>query len=289
MIQDDSSKNWAIDPHTGRPRAGGNWNYNLELIALAERLGYKLNELPSLRPALHERGLLGSVPARSGNPGMEVSCLSVFGRTTMMYYVTEYLYFAYPNLEGSMLTDLCDFLTNDNAINELANYVGVTALIRTRKLLTEPKRISHAFCAVIGALCRDIGGKAARRFVHDFIITQLAGKDLHELIKLQHPRFMLHAILKSQKLPKPESRLIKETGRATHFPSFVVGVYSEQTLLGEGCGTSLKRAEREAMLAALRTRFQKEMSEFPLPSDHDEFEREEEFVVMSNLTEEQNT
>lgn len=288
-VQNDSTNNFSVDSYTGKSRVGSNWNYNIELMAFAERLGYKLKELPSLRSALRDNNLLGSVPAKAGSQGVEVSRLSVFGRATMMYYVTEYLHFAYPNLEGSQLIDVCTFLTNDNALIDLAKYIGLSALIQTKRPLSDPKNtfvITNTFCAVIGALCRDKGGKSARTFIHSFIIAQLAGKDLHDLIKLQHPRFMLYAILKSQGLPKPESRLLRETGRATHFPSFVVGVYSGETLLGEGCGTSLKRAEWEAMVAALQKRFQKELSQSPLPSDHDDYCREEELVALqSSLTE----
>lgn len=38
-------------------------------------------------------------------------------------------------------------------------------------------------------------------------------------------------------------RLLKETGRFSNSPVFVVGIYSGQDKLGEGFGSSLKMAE----------------------------------------------
>ena len=145
----------------------------------------------------------------------------------------------------------------------------MTDLIHTHKKVTR-EDIKHAFRAVTGALYVDKGPLSARKIVHDFVIPQLAGRDLHELIKLQHPKFMLRAILKGQRQLPPVTRLIKESGRLTHFPSFVVGVYSGGKLLAEGCGTSLKRAEKEAVIAALHKHFQTELANTPLPSDRDD-------------------
>ena len=46
-------------------------------------------------------------------------------------------------------------------------------------------------------------------------------------------------------------RLLKETGRLTNAPVFVVGVYSGADKLGEGFGSSLKMAEYRVSLCSL--------------------------------------
>ena len=268
-------RKWNIDPLTGKRRVGNNWNYHTELSALAHRVGIDPLHLPSLQVALRERGVVGSSPKpRPGNIGR----LSVLGHSVMQYYIHEYLYFNYPRMEGDMLKDIGNYLKSESVLLDLSLHLGVTQLIQTKNLLSDPANsyvVMNAFSAMIGVLYEKQGGKAARAFVHDFVLTQLANKDLSELVKLQHPRFMLYAILKSKGRQRPVSRLIKESGRTTHFPSFVVGVYSGEEQLGEGCGTSIKRAEKEAMVAALRTHFQTEVSNSPLPSDHDDFVPEE--------------
>ena len=274
------SRKRPIDPCTGQPRIGGNWSYKAELHAFAHRLGFDSEQLPSLKKALIEKSSVRVSSPRVAADGSERRYidhngrLSVLGRAVVGHYVLEYLYFTYPNLEGGMIEDLCSFLTCEQTLVELANHLGVTELIRTRHVLNEAQNnyiINDSFCATVAAAYNDIGPKAARKIVHDFVVTQLAGKDLNELIKLEHPRFMLQTLLKSRGQPRLVPRLIRESGRLTHFPSFVVGVFSGGELLGEGCGTSLKRAEREALNAALRKHFQTELLNAPLPSDHEDF------------------
>lgn len=278
-----SLEKWNIDPLTGKMRVGSNWNYTSELSALAHRVGIDPVHLPLLQVVLRDES-----ERDSSQPGSlekqqreEDSHLAVRGRSVMLHYIHEYLYFNYPKLRAVMLRDIRDFLNSDSVVMDLASHLGITQLIHTSKILSDPSNASvirTAFCSVVGLLYENQGGKAARSFVHDFIISQLASQDLSELIKLQQPRFILHAILRSKGKHRPASRLIKESGRATHFPSFVVGVYSGAELLGEGCGTSLKRAEREAMLAALRTHFQTELSNVVLPSDDQEVIPEEQLL-----------
>ena len=275
----------APSAHT-QPRKGNNWNYKTELSALAVRLGHKVEEVPSLELALCHEGRMSTMTTPSGSKQHYINRnrLSVLGRSTMMHYVYEYLYFSYPMMDGSMLKDIGHSITNDEALAKLANHFGVSDLLQCKGLSRDSTQVvSQALCGVVGAVYRDQGPKFAKKLVHEVVIAQLSGQDLQEVVKLQHPRFMLHALLRQQGKPKPLTRLISESGRATHFPSFVVGVFSGETCLGEGTGTSLRRAETEAMATALRNHFQKELSAAPLPSDHEEYTAEEDFPMEERL------
>lgn len=274
-----SRKETSADGFKATSRKGNNWNYDTELAALAARLGQKVKDVPSLVNSLQQEGKVKTVSTGTKQIVMKDNRLSVLGRSTMMHYVNEYLHFSYPMMDGSMLTDLADFITSRDSLVKLADHFGVTDLIRSKSGFTfqsNPSTISQSFCGILGAIYCDQGPKSTKKLVHDVIIAQLSGCDLQEIIKLQHPRFMLNAILSSQKRQKPVSRLISESGRATHFPSFVVGIFSGDNCLGEGTGTSLRRAEVEAMRTALHIHFQKELSATPLPSDNEEFSTEEE-------------
>lgn len=278
--QSSPPNNFPSKPATSQHKKGNNWSYTAELSALAVRLGHKVEDVPSLVAAFQQREVQPRAASKVTGIKQTVvrpNRLSVLGRSVMMHYVNEYLYFSYPVMDGSMLVDLATSITNQDALVKLANHYGVSDLIKTRsKFSSSPcmQVISHSFCAVIGAIYQDQGPKSAKKLLHELVIAQLAGKDLEEVVKLQHPRFMLNAILTSQRRPKAVSRLIGESGRATHFPSFVVGIFSGETCWGEGTGTSLRRAEQEAMLTSLRTHFQKELSACPLPSDDEEFATE---------------
>ena len=289
----DTIPQWSTDPRTQTTRLGSNWTYHKELFALAHRLGYSLADLPRLQAALTHRSALSIQVKEEGRgelgPEEQNSRLAFLGKVLTQYLVTEHLLTTYPNMQGDGLSDLSVFLLNDDALVKCADYVGITELIRARKRLDDPRKQKitvRALLATVACLHLDQGPAAARKFVQEFIISKMAGVDLHEILKIQHPRFMLQGILVSQGLPPPQSMLLKESGRATHFPTYVVGVYSGERLLGEGCGTSLRRAEREACLAALHEHFSKQLASATFPQTY-ERERDISFFQLSNKEDEQ--
>ena len=286
----DTVPSWSVDPRTQEARPGSNWTYDKELFALARRLGYDLKELPTFRTALtHKSSLVRPAPEEEGvggdAPVEHNSRLSFQGRNLVQYFVAEHLLAAYPDMEAESLADIGKFLMNDTALIKCADHIGITDLIRSKSKLGDPKMqktIVRTLFATVSCLRLDRGPAAARKFVVEFITSKMAGVDLHEVIMLQHPRYVLQSVLASQGLPRPTSRLLKETGRATHFPTFVVGVYSGEKLLGEGCGTSLKRAEREAILAALHRHFSTQLASFSHPEEGYEKEGDIEFFQPSS-------
>ena len=62
--------------------------------------------------------------------------------------------------------------------------------------------------------------------------------------------------------PKPVARLLKETGRASTAPVFIVGMYSGNVKVGEGHGSSLKMAEARAVKDALLRHYLDQVKSF---------------------------
>lgn len=272
-----------IDPRTGEPRKGSNWSYNAELSALAHRLGYSPETLPSLPTALIHRSILSVLPEVSS--GGHNSRLAVIGHAVLLHYTRESLFHTYPNLDGTHLIDLSNFLTSVEALVKLAEHLAIPELMRTLLKIYNPTKtilIERALCAVIGCLYIDQGPQAAKKFVEDMVVSPLKGKDLNELIKLQHPKYMLQMILKESGKPAPVSRLVRESGRGTHLPSYVVAVFSGDNSLGEGTGTSVKRAEQEAINTALLKHFLKEVKAAPAPGGDQEGFRPERKINFYN-------
>ena len=289
----DAVPSWSVDPRTQQWRPGSNWSYDKELFALARRLGHDLEDLPRLRTALTHRsapplpqaGEEGEKPADQDTPVEHNSRLSFLGKTLIQYFVAEHLLSVYPKMEANGLGDIAKFLLNDPALVKCADHLGITDLIRAQTRLDDPKKqivIVRGLLATVSCIHLDKGPAAARKFVAEFVTSKMAGVDLHEVIKLQHPRYVLRSILASLGMPNAVSRLLKETGRATHFPTFVVGVYSGERLLGEGCGTSLKRAEREAIVAALHEHFATQLAAIAVPLGGYEREGDIEFFQPNN-------
>ena len=261
-----------VDARTGDKRLGRNFKYKMELTTLAKRLGYDLDAFPSLETALTHRSANWA-----GIPKDHNGRLAVLGRSSLFYYIQEHLFYTYPNMDAGSLLDIGTELTHENTLSELNNHLGITEMLLTKVKPSDSKYrsvLSKSFTAVLGALYCDQGPLAVRKMVHDFVIPILKSGDIKDFIKIQHPVYTLNEILKRQNKPKVETRLLKETGRLSHFPTFVIGVFSGDQFLAEGSGTSLIRAKHEAMGAAIRQHYMKELKNISLPSDqeknHDE-------------------
>ena len=99
----------------------------------------------------------------------------------------------------------------------------------------------------------------ARKFAHSYFLGR--DVDLRQFIKFRDPKMALSLTVNKFQRERPISRsvflfceyiyinikhscrLLKETGRLSNSPTFVVGIYSGRDKLGEGFGSSLKMAE----------------------------------------------
>lgn len=88
--------------------------------------------------------------------------------------------------------------------------------------------------AIVGALAESSGENRAREFVRDFVLTQLAGRDVNEFWEVKDPMVTLTDILKRDGKGQPEPRLINECGRNTILASYQVAVYSDKQFIGIG-------------------------------------------------------
>ncbi|KAF7356698.1 60S ribosomal protein L3 [Mycena venus] len=82
---------------------------------------------------------------------------------------------------------------------------------------------------------------SARQFVHSYFLSREV--DIRSMIKFVDPKKALKEMVTKFGREPPKSRLLKETGRFSNSPVFVVGIYSGNDKLGEGFGASLKMAE----------------------------------------------
>ncbi|KAJ7583147.1 hypothetical protein C8J56DRAFT_953182 [Mycena floridula] len=90
---------------------------------------------------------------------------------------------------------------------------------------------------------------AAREFVERYFLSRQV--DFASMLKFRDPKTALLEMVDKFGREKPKSRLLKETGRYSNSPIFVVGIYSGEDKLGEGFGSSLKMAEFRAAEDAL--------------------------------------
>lgn len=115
--------------------------------------------------------------------------------------------------------------------------------------------LSNTVFALIGAIKQKISIERAQNFIIDFILTNLNGRDLLEIWRIDQLDLDLNSFLCSIGLPKAEPRILSQSAIGTLESCYVVGIFSEKKLIGKSPGESLPIAKRMAELDAFRNLF----------------------------------
>ncbi|KAI9291589.1 ribonuclease III [Neoconidiobolus thromboides FSU 785] len=198
--------------------------------------------------------------------------LRYLGKKVLGLYLSEYYYIKYPNLPVNTIEDILRVHYDPYALSKIGQGFGLAPLIRYKEEQSEGEQIvgfnkilGKSVQALIGAIYHDKGAVATKEFIHQHLLSKEV--DVNSLLPLATPKKSLVSLLKIKNKPEPVSRLLKETGRLSNRPVFVVGVYSGDVKLGESYGSSLKMAEFRACKDALIRYYLTELKDFQLPSD----------------------
>ncbi|KAK4516033.1 uncharacterized protein ATC70_010994 [Mucor velutinosus] len=229
--------------------------------ALGARLGLSL-DTNVLKQALTHKSVEGS----NNN-----AILEYIGKRVTGLFATEYIHSRFPQLHpGAFNTTLRAYIGN-KSFSKIATEVGMQHTVDWKAPENDSVKLGHsrvlADCmnALIGAIYQEQGQDAAKKFIHDFVLSR--DFDVRPGIKVQEPKRHLSILMKQLNKQPAVSRLLSETGRHSSAPVFVVGVFSGENKLGEGFGSSLKMAEFRACQDALTSYYGKEYKDFTLPSD----------------------
>jgi large subunit ribosomal protein L44 len=130
--------------------------------------------------------------------------------------------------------------------------------------------VGKVMTGLIGAIYLENGAAAAKSFIRKHIISRHVDMSVH--VSLLYAMQKLQRITEKLNRPRPIARLLKESGRQSVNPVFLVGIYSGNDKIGEGYGSSLQMAQTRAAKDALLSYFLKETKEM----EHDEFSDEDE-------------
>ena len=179
--------------------------------------------------------------------------LEFLGDAVLELITTEYLYRHYPNPEGE-LTNLRSALVNYRLLSEVAKEIGLEDYIllsrgeardngRARQVI-----LANAIEALIGAIYLDQGTEPSEKFITDFVLIKLSS-----IVKAQSyidPKSHLQELVQERLAITPNYQVLSESG-PDHAKTFIVGVYVDDRLVGEGTGPSKQDAEVEAAKSAL--------------------------------------
>ncbi|KAI8909690.1 hypothetical protein EDD86DRAFT_190506 [Gorgonomyces haynaldii] len=168
----------------------------------------------------------------------------LIGDRVLGLYAAEYSSWKYPNLPSQPLEDLANQYVSVQSLSAVGQLWGIQFVARSKNELT-PATKSWLVKSIVGAIYTELGPKETRSFVKKHVLGRAvdvqAIADVH--LKLGNPRRLLKQLAQKLGQPQPVARLLKETGRESVAPVFIVGMYSGVHKIGEGHGSSLKMAE----------------------------------------------
>ncbi|KAF9071343.1 hypothetical protein BDP27DRAFT_1219232 [Rhodocollybia butyracea] len=198
--------------------------------------------------------------------------LAAIGNSLMGLFATEYVRATYPYLPTRVMKAAVTAHVGPLPCANVAQEMGATPLLRWHRsrgtLLKSGVLHSDALASIPRALTALVYNQrslpSARKFVHSYFLSREV--DLRGMIKFLDPKKALLEMVKKFVF-NSSSRLLKETGRYSNTPVFVVGIFSGEDQLGEGFGSSLKMAEfraaEDALLRVYLTRTPPHLVQFP--------------------------
>ncbi|KAF8475343.1 hypothetical protein DFH94DRAFT_635655 [Russula ochroleuca] len=230
------------------------------LFALGHRIGYgsvlRIPELeqacthPSVLPLFAKRHPNQKPPPANGN-------LSTLGNVLLGLFASEFVTASYPHLPTRVVKAAVSAYVGPNTCAGVAKEVGAAPLLRWHRTPSTPLKPAVLHYDALSSITRSLVAliyqrrslSSARKFAHQFFLGREV--DLRKMLKFRDPKVALTETVAKFGREIPVSRLLKETGRFSNSPVFVVGVYSGAEQLGEGFGSSLKMAEYRAAEDAL--------------------------------------
>ena len=180
--------------------------------------------------------------------------LEFLGDAVLELVVTENLYKNHQEPEG-ILTNWRSALVRTESISSAAGRNGFEPLLRLsrgEKRGSERARqqiLANCYEAVVGALYLDQGYDAAKVFIEKSLLPTLEGI-LHSGAWMD-PKSQLQETVQSREGFTPVYKVLREDG-PDHDKTFVVGVFVDNNLKGEGTGASKQAAQVDDATIALK-------------------------------------
>ena len=181
--------------------------------------------------------------------------LEFLGDAVLELVVTEYLYNTYKEPEG-VLTNWRSALVRTESISAAGGREGFEPLLRLSRgerrgsLRARQQILANAYEAVIGAIYLEKGYKAAKNFIERSLLPTL--DEILQAGSWQDPKSRLQELVQSREGVTPAYKVLKEEG-PDHDKLFVIGVFVNAKLKGEGSGSSKQAAQVAAATDALET------------------------------------
>ncbi len=179
--------------------------------------------------------------------------LEFLGDAVLELVVTEYLYENYKEPEG-ILTNWRSALVRTESISAAADREGFEPLLRLSRgekrgsQRAREQILANSYESVIGALYLEKGYDATKDFIHRSLLPTLPA--ILESGAWLDPKSKLQEKVQSRDGFTPVYKVLSEDG-PDHDKMFVIGVFVDGKLQGEGKGPSKQAAQVDAAAKAL--------------------------------------
>ncbi len=217
----------------------------------ASQLGVTFNDVQLLVTAFTHRSYVNEHKKTASEHNERLEFL---GDAVLELVVTEYLFANYSEPEG-ILTNWRSALVRTESISAAAKKLGYEPFLRLsrgEKRGTERARaqiLANAYEAVLGAVYLDQGYEAAKRLIEKSILSTFA--EILETGSWMDPKSHLQEVVQSREGYTPVYKVLREDG-PDHEKTFIVGVFVNDKLVGQGSGPSKQIGQVQAAETALQ-------------------------------------
>lgn len=218
------------------------------MTELEQRLGYTYRDRALFETALSHSSYANE---RYQQPLASYERLEFLGDSILGFVTAEYLYSTFPTKPEGELTRIRAELVCEKNLAEVARslHLGEHLLLGHGEMQTGGRDRSGILCDVmeslIAAAYLDGGFAAAKGIIDRLILTRLT-----EVVKTHDYKTELQELVQQKKNQHLTYELIGESG-PDHCKEFSVRVLLNGQPVGEGSGTSKKRAEQSAAAQAI--------------------------------------
>lgn len=204
--------------------------------------------------ALYQQALLHKSAVKIYNASQSYERLEFIGDSVLNLIVAKDLFDKYPDSDEGFMTKLRTRIVSGTCLSRIAHKMGIQNHIRMnekamRQRWNENKRIlEDTLEALIGAIYLDLGMYHAKTFVLRQLETHVDEDDV--MIDTNY-KDMLMRYTQTKGIPLPSYQLYEEDG-PNHNKIFVMNVYIDGNLLGEGRANNKKQSEQNAAKQALQ-------------------------------------
>ncbi|XP_051169122.1 39S ribosomal protein L44, mitochondrial [Leptopilina boulardi] len=238
------------------------WNRDSELYAFNQRLSEKF-EMDLLERALTHRSHVIMEEEKQKKVGIENPVINIpdnseliaEGELILPKIVENYLNLSLPYAPRECIQILANYLLSAEMLSKVTKGIGLEELIFTAEFPIDEITLANTFYALIASLnrCTDLNHTSI--FVRDFLIVNLAEKDLMEIYCPDEPFVILDDILLNEDKLPVEPRIIGQSGIMTIQSVYHIGLYSGEEFISSGFGDSIEEAKTAAAMNALSQMF----------------------------------